>query len=249
MTSITKMSNFKIIAEIGSNWNGDIKIGKKIIRELKNIGVDAVKFQMWRANELYDSNHPNWNEIKKSELTCKHAQEFKRYSDKIGIDCFWSVFYPEAVDCLEKLGVKYYKIASRTSALLDKNSKDTMIAIAKTKKPVIISMGFGGNKIKIKNMFKNNKKYWLYCISEYPTDIKKIDFKLMQKYDGFSDHTENTLAPLLYTLKSKHQKKVKFLEKHVHITESTGPDKPFSMNSENFAEMVKNIKIVLELKS
>ena len=71
----------------------------------------------------------------------------------------------------------------------------------------------------------------------------------MQKYDGFSDHTENTLAPLLYTLKSKHQKKVKFLEKHVHITESTGPDKPFSMNSKNFAEMVKNIKIVLELKS
>jgi sialic acid synthase SpsE len=240
--------NFKIIAEIGSNWNGDVRVGKKIIRELKKSGVDAVKFQMWKANELYDSSHPNWNEIKKSELTCKHAKEFKKYSDKIGIDCFWSVFYPEAVDFLEKIGVKYYKIASRTSALLDKNSEDTMIAIAKTKKPVIISMGFGGNKTKIKNIFKNNKKYWLYCISEYPTDIKKIDFKLIQKYDGFSDHTEDNLAPLTYAIKSKHQKKVKFLEKHVHIAESTGPDKPFSISNESFAKMVKDIKTVLELK-
>ena len=241
-------NNFKIIAEIGSNWNGDIKVGKKIIRELKKSGVDAVKFQMWKANELYDSSHTNWNEIKKSELTCKHAKEFKKYSDKIGIDCFWSVFYPEAVDYLEKIGVKYYKIASRTSALLDKNSEDTMIAIAKTKKPVIISMGFGGSKTKIKNIFKNNKKYWLYCISEYPTDIKKINFKLMQKYDGFSDHTEDNLAPLTYAIKSKHQKKVKFLEKHVHIAESTGPDKPFSISNESFAKMVKDIKTVLELK-
>ena len=242
-------SNFKIIAEIGSNWNGDIKIGKKIIRELKKSGADAVKFQMWKAKELYDPSHPNWNEIKKSELTCKHAKEFKKYADKIGIDCFWSVFYPEAVECLEKIGVKYYKIASRTSALLDKNSKDTMIAIAKTKKPVIISMGFGGNKIKIKNIFKNNHKYWLYCISEYPTDINKINFKLMQKYDGFSDHTEDNLAPLTYALNSKHQKKIKFLEKHVHITESTGPDKPFSINNETFTKMVKDIKTVLELKT
>ena len=104
-------SKLKIIAEIGSNWNGEIKIGKKVIKQLKNSGADAVKFQMWRAEDLYDLSHPNWTEIKKSELTCKHAQEFKKYADEIGIDCFWSVFYPEAVNCLEKLGVKYYKIA------------------------------------------------------------------------------------------------------------------------------------------
>ena len=240
-------SKLKIIAEIGSNWNGEIKIGKKVIKQLKNSGADAVKFQMWRAEDLYDLSHPNWTEIKKSELTCKHAQEFKKYADEIGIDCFWSVFYPEAVNCLEKLGVKYYKIASRTSALMDKNSKETMIAIAKTKKPVIISMGFGGDRIKIRNIFKNNKKYWLYCISNYPTKIKEIDFGMIKKYDGFSDHTENSLAPLLYAIKSKQQNKLKFLEKHVSIDESMGPDKPFSMNIVDFKKMINNIKTVLEL--
>lgn len=240
--------NFKIIAEIGSNWNGNVKIGKKIIKQLKKIGVDAAKFQMWRAPDLYNSNHPNWNEIKKSEFTFKHAQELKKYSDTLNIDCFWSVFYPEAVDYLEKLHVKFYKIASRTSALLDHNSLETMHAIAKTKKPVIISMGFGGNKKKIKTIFKNNKKYFLYCISKYPTKIQELNFNLMKKYDGFSDHTEDSLASLLYAIKSKSQKKIKFLEKHVSIPESSGPDKPFSMDVEYFSKMIKDIKTVLSLK-
>ena len=52
-----------IIAEIGSNWEGNLSIAKKIIRECKRIGIDAIKFQMWRASDLYDTNNPNWNEI------------------------------------------------------------------------------------------------------------------------------------------------------------------------------------------
>ena len=40
---------------------------------------------MWRADDLYDTNHPNWNEITKSELTPQHALEFKKYSDKLKI--------------------------------------------------------------------------------------------------------------------------------------------------------------------
>ena len=55
-----------IIAEIGSNWEGNLSIAKKIIRECKRIGVDAIKFQMWRASDLYSENHPDWKIIKKS---------------------------------------------------------------------------------------------------------------------------------------------------------------------------------------
>ena len=151
------MSKIKTIAEIGSNWNGDNNLAKKIISLAKNSGLDYVKFQMWRANDLYNNKHPDWKYIKKSELTPNSAKIMKRHADKIGIDCFWSVFYPEAIDFLENLNVKFYKIASRTSALLDQNSLETMHAVAKTKKPVIISMGLGGNKKKIENIFKNNK--------------------------------------------------------------------------------------------
>ena len=42
-----------IIAEIGSNWEGNMNTAEKIIKECKNAGADAVKFQMWRAQDLY----------------------------------------------------------------------------------------------------------------------------------------------------------------------------------------------------
>ena len=55
-----------VIAEIASNWEGSIAKAKKLIQASKNSGADAVKFQMWRASDLYASSHPNWKEIKKS---------------------------------------------------------------------------------------------------------------------------------------------------------------------------------------
>lgn len=58
--------NVKIIAEIGSNWEGNIELAKAHIKKAKESGADFVKFQMWRAEDLYTSEHPQWDEIKKS---------------------------------------------------------------------------------------------------------------------------------------------------------------------------------------
>jgi len=86
-----------IIAEIGSNWEGNLNIAKKIILECKNAGADAVKFQMWRAKDLYSETHPDWTTIQKSELTFKKAEKIKKISDNLGIEFMCSAFYPEAV--------------------------------------------------------------------------------------------------------------------------------------------------------
>ena len=73
-----------IVAEIASNWEGSISKAKKLILESKKAGVNAVKFQMWRANDLYSQKHPQWNMIRKSELTFKKAEKIKfLHSDKI----------------------------------------------------------------------------------------------------------------------------------------------------------------------
>ena len=77
-----------IAAEIASNWEGSVSKAKKLIKECKNAGADAVKFQMWRALDLYKDNHPEWNIIKKSELTFEKARELKTYSDEVGIEFF-----------------------------------------------------------------------------------------------------------------------------------------------------------------
>jgi len=239
----------KIIAEIGSNWNGSEIVGKKIIKNTSEVGADYVKFQMWKATDLYETTHPNWDQIKKSEMKPNIAKKFKKYSDSLGINCIWSIFYPEAVKILEEIDVSLYKIGSRTSALMDFNSLDTMKEIAKTKKPVIISMGFGGDKKLLNSIFKNNEKYYMYCISNYPTKIEEINFKSMLNYNGFSDHTEGGLAPLIYGIKSKNSDKQRFYEKHVSINESIGPDKPFSMNMKDFKKLIGNIRQIEKLKS
>ena len=75
-----------IIAEIASNWEGSFDKAKKLIQESKDAGADAVKFQMWRANDLYNNKNPNWNFIKKSEITFEKAKKLKQIADKTGIE-------------------------------------------------------------------------------------------------------------------------------------------------------------------
>ena len=165
-----------IVAEIGSNWEGSVTKAKKIIRECKKAGANAVKFQMWRAEDLYATSHPNWKNIKKSELTFDKTRKIKNYSDKQKIEFFCSAFYPEAVDLLESLNVKKYKIASRTCLFKDPFSLEILTKKSLTKKPVIVSMGMGGNKEKIKKIFSKNQIVFCYCISEYPTPLEKINW-------------------------------------------------------------------------
>ena len=234
-----------ITAEIGSNWEGNYVKAKKIIRECKKAGVDAVKFQMWKAEELYNKSHPNWNEIKRSELSFQMAKKLKEFSDKQKIEFFCSAFYPDGVKFLISIGVKKFKIASRTCMLTDPNSLEVLQEKARSKKEIFISMGMGGNKKKISKIFENNKTTFCYCISDYPLNFDKINWIDAVKYDGFSDHTMDIVAPILFTLLKKQKKSRKiYIEKHVKMINSGGPDASTSINTEKLSEMVKRIRII-----
>tara|TARA_Y100000310_G_C20703955_1_gene832907 strand:- start:14052 stop:14783 length:732 start_codon:yes stop_codon:yes gene_type:complete len=237
-----------VVAEIASNWEGSITTAKKLIQESKKSGADAVKFQIWRAIDLYKKDHPEWKFIKKSEISFDKAKKLKNYADSIGIEFFCSAFYPEAVDYLKSLGVRKYKIASRTCLFSDPYSSETLHEIAQTKKPVIISMGMGGNKSKIKKIFKNNKSLFCYCISEYPTKIKKINWKQAKTYDGFSDHTLGIIAPIVFALIKKQMKsKEIFIEKHVKLKNSRGPDASSSIDTDELKLLVNQVRAIENL--
>jgi len=232
-----------IIAEIASNWEGNFIKARKLIKESKNSGADAVKFQIWRANDLYTNKHPNWNFIKKSEITFEKAQKLKAIADEFDIEFFCSAFYPEAIKFLEKLKVKRYKIASRTCLLKDPFSKETLEEKSRTKKPVIISMGMGGDRKKIKKIFNKNKTTFCYCISEYPTKLEKINWNDAVKYDGFSDHTLGITAPIIFAMLKKQQKtKNIVIEKHVKLIDSKGPDASSSITTQELSELITGIR-------
>ena len=236
-----------IIAEIASNWEGSVSKAKKLLKESKKAGADAVKFQMWRAEDLY-KGHPDWKLIKRSELTYKKAKQIKKFADKLGIEFFCSAFNPEAVKFLESLGVKRYKVASRTSTLKDENALETLKIKAKTKKPIIISMGEGGNKSLIKKNFSKNKIIFCYCISEYPTKLNKIKWIDAIKYNGFSDHTLGITAPIIFAiLKNKQKVKNIFIEKHVKLKNSNGPDAPSSIDTNELKDMIYHLRKIEKL--
>ena len=238
-----------IVAEIGSNWEGSITKAKKIIHECKKAGANAVKFQMWRAEDLYTRSHPNWKNIKKSELTFNKVHKIKEYSDKEGIEFFCSIFYPEAVDFLESLNVKKYKIASRTCLFKDPFSRETLTKKSLTKKPVIISMGMGGNKEKIKKMFSKSHITFCYCISEYPTPLRKINWKKAINYEGFSDHTLGIIAPIIFSvLKKRNNAKKIIIEKHVKLKNSKGPDASSSIDTDELKQLTYHIRNIENMK-
>jgi len=93
-----------IVAEIGSNWEGSLVKAKKLIYECKNAGADVIKFQMWRASDLYSPDHPEWKFIKKSELSFEKARLLKKYCDKMvsGID-YWIGKILEKIDLTKTL--------------------------------------------------------------------------------------------------------------------------------------------------
>ena len=234
-----------IIAEIGSNWEGNLDIAKKIILECKRAGADAVKFQMWRAKDLYSKTHPDWVTIRKSELTFKKAEKIKKISDNLGIEFMCSAFYPEAVQFLESLDVQRYKIASRTCLLKDPFSRETLENKAKTKKSMIISMGMGGDKKKIQKIFLKNKIIFCYCISEYPLEFNKINWKKAVNYDGFSDHTMGITAPILFTILKKQKKsKEIIIEKHIKLQNSKGPDASTSIDTTQLSILISHIRLI-----
>ena len=238
-----------LVAEIGSNWEGSLHKAEKIIKECKKSGADAVKFQMWKAAHLYKKSHPNWNEIKRSELTFDKAKKIKKIADKNKIEFFCSAFYPEAVIFLESINVKKYKIASRTCLFTDPFSSETIREKAKTGKSVFISMGMGGNKRKILNFFSKSKPIFCYCISQYPLPFKKIKWSDAIKFDGFSDHTEGITASILFSILKKQKKsKSIYIEKHVKLKTSKGPDALTSIDTEQLNELNNNLRLIATSK-
>ena len=112
-----------------------------------------------------------------------------------------------------------------------------------TKKPVIISMGMGGNKNKIKKILNKNKITFCYCISEYPTDFKKINWKELKKFNGFSDHTLGITAPIIFAvIKNQIKAKEIFIEKHVKLKNSKGPDASSSIDTNELKTLVDEIR-------
>jgi len=177
------MKKILIIAEIGHNANGNMRLNKLMIDEAKNCGADIAKFQLYDTDKIKKPWQSRYLELKFAELSKEDVKELKEYCDKVGIEFMASAFDVERVGWLEELNVVRHKLASRS--IYD---KELIKAMEATGKPIIASLGYWKE-----DKFPSIKNCsFLHCVSEYPAYFTNEIFPYVfnkEKYYGFSDHS------------------------------------------------------------
>ena len=248
-----------IIAEIGSNFDGNISKAKKLIKLAKECGADAAKFQSFRASEFISKrgfeNSAFEKKFKKSAFELYHELELPRtwnnilndYCKKIGIHFFTSPWDYDAVDDLVKLNSPAIKIGSG-----DITNIELLKYIGSTQKPVLLATGISTLKevdsaVKAIKSTGNNRIILLHCVVTYPSPIEEANLKalhtLKEKFGfnvGYSDHSSGSLIPVTSVAMGGC-----ILEKHFTVnTKDEGPDHAVSMDPISFKRMVEQVRLV-----
>lgn len=262
------------IAEIGINHNGFLSLAKKMIKESKKAGADAVKFQKRDIADILNVNLKNKkpigylskNELDipetklkfggwvypdiRLELHLKDYIEIKKFCKKLKIDLIVTPWDEKSVEFVKNLGVKAFKIAS-----IDANNYQFCEYVAKKRIPTIISTGMCTyEELKITNkIFKKFKcpHMFMHCTSAYPSrpEDKNLNCipklkKLLQTEIGFSGHGTSFYGPA-----GSIPFGVDVIEKHVTLNKQmAGPDHLASLDFTQFKEMIEfcnNLKLAM----
>jgi N,N'-diacetyllegionaminate synthase len=221
-----------IIAEIGVNWDGDFNLVEDMMIHAKNADCNAVKFQAFNKNII--GNHPEYERLMKTSISESNIEKIDNLAQKIGIEWFCTPMYPEAIDFLTPY-VKRFKIREFDSRkLLENKTTDLMEKILETDKEIIIS---SQNSPENSKLYNNSKIKWLYCVPKYPCNLEDIDFSELEKFDGFSNHCPQLIAPLSAAIRG-----AEIIE--IHITSSK--EKNFVDNNVSFDynELTDTIKAI-----
>lgn len=244
-----------IIAEIGSVHDGDIKKALTLVRSASKAGADLIKFQMHIAEEetLVDAPSPSYftkekrfDYFKRTAFSLKEWKLIKKECEKFGKEFLCSPFSERAIDYLEILKVKKYKVPSgelTNISLLEK--------LKKTKKHIILSTGMSSwEEIDIAVRILKKNFSILQCSSIYPCPNDKVGINVInefkKKYNcpvGFSDHTLGFSASFAAAANG-----ATIIEKHFTLSKKMyGSDAKNSMEPKEFLFFVKNIKEIWQI--
>ena len=267
LESIKKLINDKIkvknstfiIAEVGPNHNGSLKLALKMIRLIAKTGVDAIKFQLGDPEKVYSKDAFKAKYQKKEyksksilemskKIQLRKEDHFKlaRLCKKHNVIYACSAFDIDSLIFLDKkLNIPFFKIPSG-----EINSLDMINYIAKSKKRIFFSTGMASfqeieNTLKKLKKFGNKKITILHCISSYPAEKKHLNLNVIDEIKkrfkhevGYSDHSIGDEASLAAVAKG-----AKVIEKHVTISKKLiGPDHKSSITISKLNILVKKIR-------
>ena len=246
------------IAEIGQAHDGSLGILHSYIEALATTGVDAVKFQMHIAeaeSSEYETfripfsyqDATRFDYWKRMSFSPKEWKGIKDHCEDLGLDFICSPFSIAAVEVLEELGTKCYKIGS------GEVSNHLMLRrIAETGKPIILSSGMSDfeeiqSAVDFLKPYENDLTI-LQCTTSYPTKPDQIGLNVIAELQnrfkgipiGFSDHSGQIYACLAAATLG-----ARVLEFHVVFDKQMfGPDATSSLTINEVDELVRGVKFI-----
>ena len=248
-----------MIAEMSGNHAGNIENAKRIIHAAKEAGADCIKIQTYTADTLtIDCNKPyfqvgagTWDGenlyhlYQKAYTPWEWQPELKKEAEALGIDFFSTPFDKTSVDFLEEMGIEFYKIASFEIVDIP-----LIKYVASKGKPIIMSTGMAtlGEIEDAVNAVRgqgNDQLALLRCASAYPAITDEMNLMTMKNMaevfgvpTGLSDHSMGSVGAVTAVAMG-----AKIIEKHFCLDRAIeNPDSSFSMNPEEFAQMVKDVR-------
>ncbi len=251
-----------VVAEVSANHNQDYGRALEIIHAAAGAGADAVKMQTYTADSItIDCDDPCfqikegtiWDGLTLYRLYSQASTPWewqprlKEEANRLGMEWFSSPFDLASVDFLAGMDVPAFKIAS-----YEINDIPLIRKAARLHKPMIFATGIAypediGRALDTCREEGNEEVILLKCVSSYPTPYEEINLNMIptlsRTWDcltGISDHTMGTIVSA-----SSVALGVRMVEKHLTLRRSDGgPDSSFSMEPEEFAQMVRDIRIM-----
>lgn len=239
-----------IIAEIASAHEGSINLMKKLIEAAIKSKADAVKFQLFDADELLVKQHPKYKSLKEIEFNEKEWEEIFEYVKSFEIVVLSDVFDIRSVNIADKY-VSGFKVHSTNVC-----DPSLLLYVAKKKKPTLISTG-GSTLNEIKKaieIFKENKNddiILMHGYQAFPTKIEKNNLNLIKSWRqyfnypvGLADHidAESEMAIIIPLIAVALGANV--IEKHITLDRSRkGRDYYSALNPKEFEKMVEMIRL------
>lgn len=249
-----------IVAEMSANHNACLATAIKTIRAVKRAGADAVKLQTYTADTLtlncdksdfLINNGSLWDGktyydlYQEAYTPWEWHEELFRVAKEEGLICFSTPFDKTAVDFLEDLGNPIMKIASFEITDIP------LIAYAASKgKPMIMSTGIAREEdiqlaVDTCRNVGNNDITLLKCTSSYPAPVEEANLRMIPDFvqrfhvkSGLSDHTLGSISAVVATILG-----ATMIEKHFILDRAIGgPDAIFSMDENEFRQMVIDIR-------
>lgn len=259
---VGKNSKCFIIAEMSANHLQNYDRAVEIIKKAKWAGADAIKLQTYTPDTITLDCDNEYFQIKQGTIwdgTTLHKlyqtaytpwewqPKLKKIAEDEGLVFFSSPFDYTSVDFLENMKVPCYKIAS-----FEINDIPFIEYIASKGKPIIMSTGIARmgdiqDAIDACKRMGNENIALLKCTSSYPSPIEDINLKTIPNMDetfktivGLSDHTMGSSVAIGAVALG-----AKIVEKHFTLRrEDGGADSKFSMEPQEFKEMVDGIRAV-----